>query len=57
MTENTDETECYCEQTELNGEQTCEPCRKAQATWAQAEATANAKTNGLIHYITGGDFL
>lgn len=54
--------ECYCEQTESNGEQICTPCLRAQAAWEREQAAkqlseGERETNRLLHYITGGDFL
>lgn len=45
------EPECWCEETELDGEYTCPPCKARQAL------TEDQRTNQLLHRITGGDFL
>lgn len=50
-----DNEECFCEETETNGEQICDLCK---ARWAAESACeADRETNRLLHYITGGDFL
>ena len=57
MTDHEDEA-CWCEQTETSGEQLCPPCEREQAAYAAAHsAEGDQKTNALLHYITGGDFL
>jgi hypothetical protein len=54
MSDNTNEpTKCAnCEETVLDGETTCQPCRDHQAA-----LRSDDQTNALIHYITGGEFL
>lgn len=45
--------ECYCEETQLDGEYTCPPCKARQdAEPSEAELYLRAQ----LHYITGGDF-